>query len=306
MRLWKIQRGFTLIELLVVIAIIALLVGILLPALGKARIVARQIKSMSNCRQINSAMSNYRSDWKEGMPMLISTRGGSIGWSTWSYGGKFCDQRWAGQSGGLFDEPANTRPLNPYLYPQQQFEPVAASGQIPLDVRNSLDLQVYQSPGDKSSFQWYPNYPTADISKSSYDDVGTSYHCNMRWWDRLIAGTPQSNGETTLKYWRRVLQIGIKRMTGADNFKTSEFIWIHDQIGDIVAHDPQNRNWNGEFGGRNRSVCSFLDGHSDYVELRTSGPNQSNPREAGPRYTFFFPMTRAQEIQLQRWQQGLD
>ncbi|MCA9275991.1 MAG: type II secretion system protein [Phycisphaerales bacterium] len=56
------HRAFTLIELLVVIAIIALLTGILLPSLGKAREAARTLKCKINMRTIDFAMNLYRED----------------------------------------------------------------------------------------------------------------------------------------------------------------------------------------------------------------------------------------------------
>jgi len=55
--------GFTLIELLVVISIIALLVGILLPAIGKARDSAKVMISMDNLRNFGAAHAVYASEW---------------------------------------------------------------------------------------------------------------------------------------------------------------------------------------------------------------------------------------------------
>lgn len=61
------RRGFTLIELLVVIAVIALLIAILLPALGQARASGRTTVCLSQLRQLAIAWSNYAGENKEVM-----------------------------------------------------------------------------------------------------------------------------------------------------------------------------------------------------------------------------------------------
>lgn len=84
------RNAFTLIEMLIVIAIIAILAGLLFPAISKVKEQSKRIQCVSNLRNIGLALHLYANEWGQYPPMADDMTAANPGPPNWGYGMIHC------------------------------------------------------------------------------------------------------------------------------------------------------------------------------------------------------------------------
>jgi len=272
------KGGFTLVEVAVAVVVMGLLLIVLVPTAKRARNGDGLEVSRFNLSRIMQATIQYCADHAGRVPLrACGYSNGQVtgGWDTWNVGGKNCRFSWTGQ---VFDEPAYARFLNPYLYTGRIPKPPGylstGSGSTwsffhgtPTPQQRALEIPVFRSPGDTMSWQ---SGVTPIPGLSAYNDVGTSYLANMKWW-----GAPGMPGGS----FNAQFNGGVDRINLAFAGANPNYVFMHDQTADVVANHTAPFQMLGEFGKVNASMMGFADGHVSYEGVIPGALS-------GPGYTF--------------------
>ena len=193
------KRGFTLIELLVVIAIIAILAGMLLPALARAREEARKAVCKGNLKQIGLAAIMYANDYKETWPTVGA--------------GALCDG--SEGMGLLYDNYLSSK--NVWRCPSTDVTVEITGAPYPFDVVSSYMYEGYTNPRAEPMRAMAADYinGTTTTSDPMNHDNGTNilfYDGHVEWFnscvnyyvgaDNIYESTAASWNDTSYSYVR--------------------------------------------------------------------------------------------------------
>ena len=253
----KRKQGFTLIELLVVIAIIALLMSILLPALGRASEVAKRASCAHNIKQIGIAMFAYIGDNDDSLPF---------------YGGY--DPSWS----GAFYKSTASDELHPYAAYRADKDPWKGPPPVPMKLAclyaggYTGDGKMFYCPSSRDPQYRYDSYvkPMAPNTSTKWGTLPQAYNAGKNQWVRVgYAYYPVD--ETLIRSASGMVPVGgtlVPKYTARRFDEVSrkcpyltDVLWTRDDISHKTGIDKATNHVKG--AGIN---ALFKDGHVSFVK----------------------------------------